>query len=78
VTIAVTLPNGQRFEGPLVRLDDFMIVLTMPDGTERSFARNGDEPKFVVNDPREGHRKLLPAYTDKDMHDVTAFLVTLK
>jgi hypothetical protein len=26
----------------------------------------------------EGHRKLLEVYTDKDIHDVTAFLVTLK
>jgi hypothetical protein len=43
-----------------------------------SFARNGDLPKVEVKDPREGHRKLLPTYTDKDMHDVTAFLVTLK
>jgi len=77
-TIAVTLPNGQRFEGPLVRYDDFIVVLTMPDGTPRSFARDGDVPKVEVNDPREAHRKLLPGYTDKDMHDVTAFLVTLK
>jgi hypothetical protein len=27
---------------------------------------------------REGHRKLLPGYTDKDIHNVTAYLVTLK
>ena len=37
-----------------------------------------DKPKVEIKDPREGHRKLLPTYTDKDMHDVTAFLVTLK
>ena len=78
VTVAVTLPDGQRFEGPLVRYDDFIVILTMPDGTQRSFARNGDLPKVEVKDPREGHRKLLPTYTDKDMHDVTAYLATLK
>ena len=78
VTVAVTLPDGQRFEGPLVRYDNFIVILTMPDGTQRSFARNGDLPKVEVKDPRDGHRKLLPTYTDKDMHDVTAFLVTLK
>jgi len=78
VTAAVTLPDGQRFEGPIVRYDDFIVILTMPDGTQRSFARNGDSPKVEVKDPREGHRKLLPSYTDKDMHDVTAFLGTLK
>jgi cytochrome c oxidase cbb3-type subunit III len=78
VTVAVTLSDGQRFEGPLVRYDDFIVILTMPDGTQRSFARNGDLPRVEVKDPRDGHRKLLPTYTDKDMHDVTAFLVTLK
>jgi cytochrome c oxidase cbb3-type subunit 3 len=78
VTVVVTLPDSQRFEGPLVRYDDFIVILTMPDGTQRSFARNGDLPKVEVKDPRDGHRKLLPTYTDKDLHDVTAFLVTLK
>jgi len=78
VAVAVTLPDGQRFEGPLVRYDDFIVILRMPDGTQRSFARNGDVPRVDIKDPREGHRKLLPTYTDKDMHDVTAFLVTLK
>ncbi len=78
VTAVVTLPTGQRIEGSLVRYDDFMIILTMPDGTQRSFARDANVPRLEVNDPRAGHRKLLPTYTDKDMHDVTAYLVTLK
>ena len=60
VSVAVTLPDGQRFEGPLVRYDNFIVILTMPDGTQRSFARNGDLPKVDVKDPRDGHRKLLP------------------
>ena len=78
VTAAVTLPDGQRFEGPLVRYDNFIVILTMPDGTQRSFARTGDLSQVEIKDPRDGHRKLLPTYTDKDMHDVTAYLVTLK
>ena len=76
--VIARLSDGQRVEGPLVRYDDFIVILTMPDGTQRSFARSGDLPRVEVKDPREGHRKLLPTYTDKDMHDVTAFLVTLK
>ena len=71
--------NGAAVEaGRLVRIDDFIVILTMADGTQRSFARNGDVPKVEISDPREGHAKLLPTYTDKDMHDVTAYLVTLK
>ncbi len=55
-----------------------MVVVGLSDGTERSFRRENDVPKVEVRDPREAHRKLLPTYTDKDIHDVTAYLVTLK
>jgi len=53
-------------------------ALAMPDGTSRSFRRDGDVPKVEIHNPREGHIKLLPGYTDKDIHDVTAYLVSLK
>jgi cytochrome c oxidase cbb3-type subunit 3 len=78
VTAAVTLPGGQKFEGPLVRYDDFVIAIRMADGTERSFRRTGDVPKVDVRDPRDAHRKLWPTLSDSDMHNVTAYLVTLK
>jgi cytochrome c oxidase cbb3-type subunit 3 len=78
VTVIVTDASGKAAQGRLVRLDDFMVVLVDADGTPRSFRRDGDVPKVEVRDPREAHRKLLPTYTDKDIHDVTAYLVTLK
>ncbi len=78
VTATVTEASGQKTEGRLVRLDDFYVVVALPDGTSRSFRRDGDVPKVEVKDPREAHRKLLPTYADKDIHDVTAYLVTLK
>lgn len=78
VTVAVTPPNGETVEGRLLRLDDFLVALEMPDGTSRSFRRNGDLPKVVVRDPLAPHRQLLPAYSDADVHNVTAYLVTLK
>jgi cytochrome c oxidase cbb3-type subunit III len=77
-TVAVTLPNGQKYEGRLERIDDFMVTLTQADGTPRSFRRNGDVPKVDVRDPLEAHRNLLPIYTDKDIHDVTAYLAGVK
>jgi cytochrome c oxidase cbb3-type subunit 3 len=78
VTAIVTGPSGQKTEGRLVRLDDFYVVVGLADGTSRSFRRDGDIPNVEVKDPREAHRKLLPTYADKDIHDVTAYLVTLK
>jgi cytochrome c oxidase cbb3-type subunit III len=78
VRVAVTTQSGQRVEGRLDRIDDFIVTLTLADGVQRSFTRNGDVPKVEIRDPLEGHRNLLPVYTDKDIHDVTAYLVTLK
>jgi cytochrome c oxidase cbb3-type subunit 3 len=78
VTVTVTTASGQKLEGRLDRIDDFIVVLTPADGVQRSVRRIGDVPKVEIHDPLEGHRKLLSEYTDKDMHDVTAYLVTLK
>ena len=77
-TATVTLPSGERVEGRLVRIDDFLVTLRLPDGTSRTFRRDDDVPKVEVHDPMKAHRDLLAVYTDKDMHDVTAYLVTLK
>jgi cytochrome c oxidase cbb3-type subunit III len=78
VTAVVTLPSGEKVEGRLLRIDDFFVSLTLADGTIRSFTRQGARPRVEVRDPLEPHRALLTVYTDKDMHDVTAFLATLK
>jgi cytochrome c oxidase cbb3-type subunit III len=78
VTVAVTTAGGQRVEGRLDRIDDFLVTLTPADGMQRTFRRTGDEPKVEITDPLDGHKKLLVQYTDKDVHDVTAYLVTLK
>ena len=78
VTVAVTQSSGEKVEGRLVRIDDFLVVVGMPDGSTRSFRRADGVPKVDITDPLEGHKKLLLTYTDKDVHDVTAYLVTLK
>ena len=78
VTATVTLSSGQKFEGRVIRSDEFIIAVGLADGTSRSFRRDGDVPKVELHNPRAGHMKLLPVYTDKDIHDVTAYLVTLK
>ena len=77
VTAVVTLP-GETVEGRLLRIDDFLVTVALADGTIRSIARNGNTPKVEVRDPMKGHHDLLSVITDKDMHDVTAYLVTLK
>jgi len=78
ITVTVTDASGQKIEGRLDRVDDFLVVLTPADGVQRSFRRDGNVPGVEIHDPLDGHKKLLPVYTDKDIHDVTAYLVTLK
>jgi cytochrome c oxidase cbb3-type subunit 3 len=77
-TVTVTQPSGESISGRLVRIDDFLVSVGLDDGTVRTFRRSGDTPKVDVHDPMKAHRDLLTVYTDKDMHDVTAYLVTLK
>ena len=78
VTAVVTLPTGEKVEGQLRRNDDFFVTLVQADGIERSFRRDGDRPKVEIRDPLQGHSDCWRDLTDKDMHDVTAYLVTLK
>jgi cytochrome c oxidase cbb3-type subunit 3 len=78
VMATVTTATGAKVDGELVRIDDFYVVVRVADGTERSFNRSGEIPPVEIRDPYEPHRKLLPTYTDSDIHDVTAYLVTLK
>lgn len=62
----------------MLLLDDFIVSLTQPDGTIRTFTRDGDIPKVELKDPMQGHKTLLSVLTNKDMHDVTAYLVSLQ
>lgn len=77
VTVTVTTAAG-KVNGRLSRIDDFLVTLIEDDGTPRTFTRDGDSPKVEIHDPLQGHRQLLSKYTDKDIHDVTAYLVTIK
>jgi len=76
--VTVTLPSGQSFTGTLDRLDDFNVALRDAAGDFHSFNRDGDVPKVQVDDPLKAHTEMLRKYTDPDIHNVTAYLVTLK
>ena len=78
VTVSVALSSGENVEGRLVRIDDFLVTVGMADGSQRTFHRDGAVPKVEIHDPMKAHRDMLSVYTDKAMHDVTAYLVTLK
>jgi cytochrome c oxidase cbb3-type subunit III len=77
VTAVITTRDGQRVEGRLDRIDDFLVTLTLADGTQKTFSRAGGVP-VQITDPLAGHKQLWLKLTDNDIHDVTAYLVTLK
>jgi cytochrome c oxidase cbb3-type subunit III len=73
----VTLPSGETVTGTVRRLDDFVIELMDSAGAYRSWSREG-AVKVEIEDKLTAHRKLLDKYTDANIHDLTAYLVTLK
>ena len=76
-TVTVTA-NNEKFEGRLGRIDDFIVVVLQPDGSQRTFRRNGNTPQVEIHDPLAPHKALLPTYTDAEIHNITSFLVTVK
>jgi cytochrome c oxidase cbb3-type subunit III len=77
ITATVTPASGVKVEGQLERMDEFSVTLITANG-RRTFQRQGDVPKIEINDPLARHKALLSSYTDKNIHDVTAYLVTIK
>jgi mono/diheme cytochrome c family protein len=77
VTVTVTQSNGQAVTGVLVALDDFNVSFRDSDGNYRSF-KITESLKVVKHDPYAMHVTLLDRYTDKDIHDIVAYLESLK
>ncbi len=76
VSATVTLASGDQVTGTLKRLDDFDVSLIDGNGDYRSFPRSS--VKLSLKDPLAAHRELLAKYSDADMHNILAYLVTLK
>jgi cytochrome c oxidase cbb3-type subunit III len=72
----VTLPSGDHVRGTVVHEDDFMIGVRDEAGWYRSFSR--DSVKVELQDPLEAHRKLLDKLTQKDVHNLFAYVYSLK
>lgn len=69
--------NGRSFSGTLQYMDDFDVALEDASGEYLSFTR-GPGVTVDLKDPLAGHEKLIPQYSDADLHNVLAYLETLK
>ncbi|MCU1295547.1 MAG: hypothetical protein JWP08_4397, partial [Bryobacterales bacterium] len=77
VTVTVTTADGKSVSGVLDRIDDFDVSLHDSEGEYHSWKRTPDL-KIEKHDPYAGHIELLDKYTDKNVHDVVAYLESLK
>jgi cytochrome c553 len=75
-TATVTLPSGEKVNGTVRVFNDFDVSITDAAGNYRYWPRA--TVKVEVEDKLAGHRALLPKYSDADIHNLTAYLVTLK
>jgi cytochrome c oxidase cbb3-type subunit 3 len=75
-TVTVTLPSGQTVSGKLSYRDEFTIGLTDESGWYQS--RPTSQVKYTINAPAEAHVELLGKYTDDDVHNLMAYLQTLR
>lgn len=77
LTVTVTTSSGESVTGIPIELDDFNVSLRDASGQYHSFAR-GPGVKVEKHDPYAAHVALLDEYTDKEIHDVVAYLETLQ
>lgn len=75
-TATVTLKDGTKYEGKIDHQDDFNIGIVCQDGWYRSWPLS--EVQVQVHDPLSAHRDLMKKYTDADIHNLFAYLESLK
>jgi cytochrome c oxidase cbb3-type subunit 3 len=72
----VTLSSGETVSGTLAYLDEFTVGLKDANGTYKSWSV--DNVKYKVDSPVEAHVEQFPKYTDDDVHNLMAYLQTLR
>jgi cytochrome c oxidase cbb3-type subunit 3 len=75
-TVSVALRSGQMMTGKLAYRDEFTIALVVDSGWQRSWPTS--QVTITVTDPLQAHVEQLSKYSDSDMHDVLAYLQTLR
>jgi mono/diheme cytochrome c family protein len=78
ITALVTMPSGEKVEGRVDYIDDFAVTLLLVDGQRRTIRTFGTKSQVELRDPLQPHKELLPIYSDSDIHNVTAYLASLR
>lgn len=75
-TATVTLPSGEKVEGTVEYQDEFTIGLRDSHGVYHSWPTSS--VKIAVQSPADAHVEQFPKYADDDIHNLMAYLQTLK
>lgn len=75
--VTVTTASGDTLTGTLVYMDDFNVSFQDASGGHRTIRRTA-AVRVVKDDPYAAHIELLSRITDKAIHDVVAYLASLK
>ena len=78
ISVTVTLSSGETITGEPLNVDDFNVSLRDKDGNYHSFKRTRNGPRVEIHNRLQAHLDLLTRYSDEDIHNLTAYLVTLK
>lgn len=78
VTATITYRDGRTLKGYLSSVSDFKVVIRDDEGTETVISRADGEPRVDLTDRLQAHLDLLAKYSDNDIHNLAAYLVTLK
>lgn len=76
-TVTITPATGPVIAGVLVEQSDFFVTIRQADGTIR-VVRRAPGLKVVTTSPLQAHIDLLDVITDTQIHDVVAYLESLK
>ena len=70
------LPSGQTVVAPVVAEDDFTVTVLDPLGARQTYQKTA--VKVKIDDPLSAHFDRLEKYTDADIHNIYAYLESLK
>jgi len=77
IDVTVTYKDGRKITGGYLSISDFEVIIQV-NGERKTIERKGGEPKVVMNDKLQHHLNLLKVYNDSDIHNLTAYLATLR
>lgn len=78
VSVTVTYKTGKTMKGYLSSISDFKLVIRDENDKPTTIPLNGPEPRVVLVDRLQAHLDLMEVYQDTDIHNLTAYLATLK